>query len=116
MALEISQRVHNSDHHIFGWFNYERRNWLAMALLAGGIGFAVGQGRTNQDFVAAKVAPIQAHDKAVTNKLKVVTTKVVPQLQAQVGCQTVRADVATLAATNAAVDPSVIPSCPPITK
>lgn len=102
--MEMTQKVHDHDHHLFGWLTPERRNWIGTALLCGGIGFAWGQVSLNREFVDQKVAPITAQrDKAQKETHAAV---------ASLRCERLRASVATASAYGA-LDPDSIPKCPP---
>lgn len=101
----LVQRTHRSPD--MTWFTNERIGWIAALILVAGMGYGVGEGQHNQEFVNAKVAPVVAHDKQLQ-------AKVIPALKSQLGCQTARANQATLAAIRADVDPSTIQNCPPV--
>jgi hypothetical protein len=93
--MDLMTSKYSGDNPVRCWLTYERTNWLALIVLAAGIGFAAGQSNTNAKWVAkeaaVEVAPVKAQEK----------------------CEHRRADLATLAATRADVDPSIIPNCPP---
>lgn len=90
------------------WFTGERKVWIGAVVLGLCLGYAGGEARHNDQYVAEKIAPVVAHDQAVTNK-------VLPKLAAQVKCLKTRSDVAVKAATSDAVGPEAIPDCPKVT-
>lgn len=50
MTMQMTQQSHNMGE-IFGWFNYERRNWVAIVGMAFALGFWVGNGHTTQNAI-----------------------------------------------------------------
>ena len=45
--MQIMEKPHNACG-LFGWFTYERRNWIGAVLIAAAGGFGVGNGHTTQ--------------------------------------------------------------------
>lgn len=55
------------------WLNYERRNWIALTLVAAMGGFFVGNGHTTQNAVQA-IASKEGQDQATIHVLKKTVT------------------------------------------
>lgn len=107
MSMEIMQQSHNGTG-LFGWLNFERRNWLAIAICTALAGFSVGNGHTTQGSIV-NISQQLGQKKAVIKKLETVD---IPKIKAVAGCQAAKADVATKVVRGAA-DRADIPACPP---
>lgn len=108
MTMLIAEKDHNPCG-LLGWFNYERRNWLAGIAVAACLGFAWGNGHTTQNAIA-DISVKSAAKTAVINRL---ASKDIPALKSIAGCEHLRADTAVaVAQKDADVDPSNLPNCP----
>lgn len=106
--MMLVERAHNPDG-LFGWFNFERRNWLAIVLLAGIGGFSWGNGHTTTSVVEVKDAVIAQKTAQVEHKEM--------QLSAALsvaGCQQKRAEVAESIAAVGPATADPLPNCPPV--
>ncbi len=116
--MKISQMAQSLDvtpQEYSGWFTFERRNWIMLALLMGCGGFALGNGHTTQgavSHVAEQYGQAKVAVKAVT---------------VQKNCEHQRADTAVRVANEAVAsnfmanvpipDTDIIPKdCPPVPK
>lgn len=105
--MQLMEKSH-SPLGVFGWFTYERRNWLAISVAALAFGYAGGNGHTTQNAVA-DISERSAQKTAVIKKLE---THDIPALKSLAGCQTARADAITALVVSDHAAP--IPVCPPL--
>ena len=112
MTMMLVERVHNSSG-MFGWFNFERRMWVALVLLGMLGGFSYGNGHTTTLAVQAKDAQIAQKDAQIVHKTA--------QLEAALnigGCQQKRADTAEDLLNDSDIVTSgstaILPACPPV--
>lgn len=81
------------------WLSFERRNWVALVVVAGMGGYALGNGHTTSS--AIDHVSMQLGDtKAQVHKLQ---TTEIPKLKAIVNCEHARADTNELLAEKAIV-------------
>lgn len=81
----------------FGWFSFERRNWIASVGLAFVFGFGLGNGHTTQ--TAIQEVSQQLDQKAA--QLHRVQTVDLPKLRAANHCEAIRGDRAAALAQQA---------------
>ena len=104
MTMMLVERAHN-DSGLFGWFTFERKNWIALVLLAGVGGFILGNGHTTVSFAEQAQAQIAHKDAQLHTALNVA------------GCQQKRADIAEDVARDAAATGIIAGdtvNCPPV--
>jgi hypothetical protein len=108
--MQLMEKAHNPGG-LFGWFNYERRNWCAAVIGALALGFSWGNGHTTQN----AVADIAEKSAAKTVVIKKLETHDIPALKSLAGCEHARATTA-VTALNAELSamPSNLPVCPPL--
>lgn len=109
MTLQVTEAPHNSCG-LLGWLTFERRNWMALILVAGAGGFSLGNGHTTQGAVQ-NISDQLGQKDAQVQHLK---AKVIPALKAEAGCEHWRADTAAkLALQTSLIDPKELPGdCP----
>ncbi len=116
MLVQTVPRSHDQGIPVLSWLTFERRSWLALAVVTGLAGFGIGNGHTTQDAI-----------QDVSQKLGQKSVQV-QKLQTFANCEHRRAIVTKRLATQAIIsadsatvptpDVSAIPpDCPhPITK